>query len=121
MRSFVAAIRLFLVVEAIAFGIVSLIHAQVLAFGAPEPAAATAEGIIAVALVATLALTWLWPAGTRGLAIAVHVFAIAFTLLGMYLNIRFGSGNPWDVPFHVGILLVMAWGLVVALRGRAAA
>jgi hypothetical protein len=107
-----------LVAEAIAYATASLIHAEVLLPGNPDPAASTAEGIIAVVLVAGAAVSWLRPAWTRLTALLVQGFALAGTSIGLYLFVTLTPEKVADIVFHVVIMLVLAGGLVLAARLR---
>ena len=111
------SIRLFLILEGVSFGVAGLIHSGLLIAASQDPAAAIAESTIAVVLLVAYVLTWLWPTRTRAFGIAAQGFALALTLIGAYVSIvGVGPHTVLDVVFHVGILLVLVWGLVVALR-----
>jgi len=73
--------------------------------------------VIAAVLLAGLATTWLAPAVTLGTGLAAHTFALLGTLVGLF-TIAIGVG-PRTVPdraYHVSIVAVLIWGLVVAKR-----
>ncbi len=113
----VAVIRGLLLVEAIAFGLASLIHRGLLVDGYADPAASTAEGIIGIVLAAGLVGTLLMPVRTRVIALLAQGFALIGTSIGLYLVIRgVGPNTVPDVIFHVGIWLLLIIGLVVAWR-----
>jgi hypothetical protein len=84
------AIRLFMLFEAATFVAASLVHAGVLITGYEHREARIAERVIAIALLA-------------------GVFTIA---------IGIGPRTAPDIAYHVGIVLVLACGLVVAARAR---
>jgi hypothetical protein len=110
-------IRLFLIVQGISFAVAALIHSGAVIDGYQHEGAARAESIIAAELLAGLGLTWIWPPLTRVIAIAVQAFALALTYIGTYVSIiGVGPHTVPDIVFHVGILLVLMWGLVVAAR-----
>jgi hypothetical protein len=85
------AIRLFLVLEGIAFIAASLTHFGVLMHGYEHRPAGTAEGVIGVVLLIGYALTWMLPGTIRGIGIAVQAFALLGTCVGIY-TIAIGVG-----------------------------
>lgn len=105
-------IRLILVVAVAAFALLSSIHAGLSIRGWEHSQAATAEGVIAAVLALGLAATWIWPAGTRDIALGVLGFALLGTLVGV-LTIAVGVGpqTPPDIVLH-GLLVI---GLVAGL------
>lgn len=110
-------IRLFMIVEAASFLIAALIHSGVLTAGYEHRAAAIAANVIALALVAGLAWSWIRPAATRTAGIAAQGFALLGTVVGL-LTIVIGVGprTAPDIAYHVAILFVLAAGLAIALR-----
>jgi hypothetical protein len=107
-------IRAFLGVEGIAFAVVSSIHAGVLPLGQPH-SAWIPEGVIAAVLFAALLASWPLVAHAAVVALAGQTFAIGLTAIGAYVTvIGIGPTNPWDLPFHVGALIVLAAGVAVA-------
>jgi hypothetical protein len=113
------AIRLFLLVEATSFIIASLIHSGRLIPGYAHPQARIAEGVIATVLLAALVWIWIRPASLRRAALAAQGFALLGTLVGVFtIVIGVGPRTAPDVAYHIAILLILAWGLSVAARGR---
>lgn len=112
-------IRLFMLVEAAAFLLAASIHAGLLAGGYEHREARIAESVIALALLAGLAVTWIRPGWTRAAGLAAQGFALFWTLVGI-VTIAIGIGpRTWpDVAYHTGIVVVLAWGLFVARRPR---
>jgi hypothetical protein len=108
-----------LIIEAVAFAAASLTHFGILVDGFEDTAAGTAEGIIGAVLLAGWVVARWRPDRTRRIAIGAQAFALAGTLVGLTLVIR-GLGPPTipDLVFHVAIALVLAVGLVTAIRGR---
>lgn len=110
-------IRAFLLFEAIAFGLASLIHRGLLVEGYADPAASTAEGIIGLVLAAGFAVSFVAPGRIRLIGLVVQGFALLGTSIGLFLVLRgIGPNTVPDVVFHVGIYLVLIVGLVVAAR-----
>jgi hypothetical protein len=61
--------------------------------------------------------TTIRPAWTRWAALVAQAFALVGSLIGLSLVIRgVGPSTVPDLVFHVGIVLVLAGGLVVAAR-----
>jgi hypothetical protein len=111
-------IRLFLLLEGATFVTAGLVHFGVLTHLDRDPQAARAESTIAAVLLLGFGLSWVWPSRTRGIGLAAQAFALTFTLVGAYLSVvGIGPHTVPDVVFHVGILLALVWGLVVAARG----
>jgi len=120
--SFVSGIRVLLLVEAVAFGLASLIHRGLLVSGYADPGASTAEGIIGIVLALGLLATFLMVERTRLAALLAQGFALAGTSIGLFLVIRgVGPNTVPDVIFHVGIWLLLLVGLIVAARGPSSA
>ena len=113
------AIRAFLLFEAIAFGLASLIHRGLLVDGFADPGASTAEGIIGLVLAAGLAGTFLFASAARVIGLVAQTFALLGTSIGLFLVIRgVGPNTVPDVIFHVGIYLVIILALIVTARTR---
>ncbi len=113
-------IRLFLLVEGASFLLASLIHRGLLIAGYAHQAASIAETVIAVVLLVGLGLTWLWPARTRLIGLVAQAFALLGTLVGVFtIAIGVGPRTVPDVAYHLTILAVLTWGLVVAARSPA--
>jgi hypothetical protein len=112
-----STIRRFLLLEGAGFVLAALVHSGVLVRGYEDAGAATAEGVIGAVLLAGLALSWALPARTRTIGIATQGFALMGTFIGAFVAvIGVGPSTPPDVAFHVGMLLALFWGLVVAAR-----
>jgi hypothetical protein len=112
-------IRHFLLGEAVAFGLAALVHAGILPLGYEHEGAYVPEGIIGVVLLAGFGLTWALPAWTRQIGIAAQGFALTGSLIGLYVGvIGVGPHTVPDFVFHVGIVLALLSGLVLAARGE---
>jgi hypothetical protein len=113
-------IRVFLLVEAAAFAAAALAHAGVLVHGYEHQQARIAESLTALVLLAGLVLSWLRPAWTRQAGILAQGFALLGTLIGLFtIAVGVGPQTAPDVAYHLGILAVLVWGLVVAVRAPA--
>ncbi|MGH2377689.1 MAG: hypothetical protein ACRDGT_04370 [Candidatus Limnocylindria bacterium] len=118
-RDFQRKIRLFMLAEGVTFATVALVHAGVIPVGSLDPIASIAESVIAVVLLAAFGLTFISPARARAAGLGAQGFALAFTLVGTYFTLRFpGVSTMGDAVFHVVIVFVLLWGLVVAARTR---
>lgn len=112
-------IRLFLLFEAATFVVAACVHSGFLVAGYEHQKARIAEGVIALALLAGLALTWMNPAWTRAVGLAAQGFALLGTLVGIFtIAVGVGPRTVPDVVYHVAIVIVLAWGLMVAGRQR---
>lgn len=78
------------------------------------------EAVTGTVLLGALALSWAFPAATRGLAIAAQAFALLGTLVGIYgiylTIIGIGTSTVLEIAFNIGILLTLIAGLIVAVR-----
>jgi len=110
-------IRSFLLFEAATFVVAALIHSGVLIDGYEHEKARIAEGVIAIVLLAAAASTWIWPACTRKAGLAGQTFALLGTLIGIFtIVVGVGPRTVPDVAYHVAIVAVLIWGLVVTKR-----
>jgi hypothetical protein len=108
-------IRIFLIVEAAAFLAAASIHLGLLPVGYEHSKAGIAETVIAVVLLLGLAWTRIHPSSTRRAGTAAQAFAILGTLVGLFtIAIGIGPRTIPDIAYHLVILGVLAWGLVVA-------
>src|SRR3989442_58955 len=113
----VRAVRLLLLFEAATYVLAALAHFGILVSGYEHRAAGTAESVIAAVLLAGFAATWIGPALTRGIGLAAQTFALLATLLGLFtIVIGVGPRTVPDVAYHVSIVAILIWGLVVAKR-----
>jgi hypothetical protein len=113
-------IRLFLLIEGASFLTAGLIHRGVVITRYAHQQAAIAETVIAIVLLIGLGLTWIWPAQTRLIALVAQAFALLGTLIGVFtIAIGIGPRTAPDIVYHLTILAVLAWGLVVAARAPA--
>jgi hypothetical protein len=110
-------IRLFLLIEGASFLAAGLIHRGVFLTGDAHQYASIAETIIALVLLVGLGLTWIWPTHTRLIGLVAQAFAVLGTLVGVFtIAIGVGPRTVPDIVYHLTILAVLAWGLVVAAR-----
>ena len=111
------ALRLFLLFEGASFLIAGLIHLGLLVAGYQHQAASIAERTLAAVLFIGLALTWVWPARTRLIGLVAQAFALLGTLVGVFtIAVGVGPRTIPDIAYHLTILAVLVWGLVVAAR-----
>jgi hypothetical protein len=110
-------IRAFLLIEATAFAAAALVHSGVLVQGYEHRQARIAESVIAVVLLGGLVVSWARPAWTREAGLAVQAFALLGTLVGLFtIAVGVGPRTAPDIAYHVGIVAVLIWGLLVAVR-----
>lgn len=106
-------------IELAAFTVAALIHFGLLIDGYAHQKAGTAESVIALVLVVGLAATWIRPGSTREIGLAAQGFALLGTLVGIFtIAIGVGPRTTPDIVYHIGILVVLGSGLVVAVRAR---
>ncbi|HXE15025.1 MAG TPA: hypothetical protein VN633_23070 [Bryobacteraceae bacterium] len=113
-------IRLFVLIEGITFIIAALTHFGVLIGGYEHHLAGRAESVIGIVLLAGLALTWIRPAWTRGIGLAVQAFALFGTFVGIFtIVVGIGPRTVPDVIYHVCIVIVLVSGLIKTAQSRA--
>jgi hypothetical protein len=113
-------IRLFLLVEGASFLAAGLIHRGVFITAYTHQQASIAETTIAVVLLIGLGLTWIWPAQTRLIGLVAQAFALLGTLVGAFtIAIGVGPRTAPDIAYHLTILAVLTWGIIVAARAPA--
>ena len=113
-------IRLFLLIEGVSFLAAGLVHRGVFFSGYAHQQASIAETSIAIVLLAGLGLTWIWPAHTRLIGLVAQTFALLGTLVGVFtIAVGVGPRTAPDIAYHLTILAVLMWGIVVAARAPA--
>lgn len=110
-------IRIFLSVEAAAFGLAALVHTGTLLDGYQHREAAIAESVIAAVLILGLIVNALRPHLHRLVGLGAQGFALLGTLVGL-LTIAIGVGpqSRFDVALHLGLVTLLLAGLVVSAR-----
>lgn len=112
-------IRLFLLCECAAFAAAALIHSGVLVGGYEHREARIAESVIAIVLLTGLVLSWIRPQSTRMFGLAAQGFALFGTMIGIVtIAIGIGPRTVPDIAYHIAIVIVLACGLVLAMRTR---
>jgi hypothetical protein len=112
-----SAIQRFMIVEAVCFTVAALVHGGVLLAGYEHREARIAESVLAIVLFIGLLLTWVRPGWERAAGIAAQGFALLGTLVGIFtIIVGVGPRTAPDVIYHIAIVAVLVWGLVVALR-----
>jgi hypothetical protein len=113
----IAPVRLFIAAEAVTFLVAASIHRGFLIPGDQHQAASIGESVIACVLFIALLLTWIRSANTRLFGLVGQGFAFLGTLVGLFtIAIGVGPRTMPDVAYHVSILAVLAWGLIVTYR-----
>jgi hypothetical protein len=110
-------IRVFLLLEAVTFVAAALAHSGVLVHGYEHPEARIAESTIALVLFVGLLLGWIRPAWTRAAGMAAQGLALLGTLVGLFtIAVGVGPRTAPDIVYHLGIVAVLVWGLLLAAR-----
>ena len=111
------ATRVFMAIEAGTFCLAATIHFGRLMSGYGHRKAAIAESMIAFVLLVGLAFTWIRATSARMVGLAVQLFALLATFVGIFtMAIGVGPRTAPDVAYHVGIVIVLVCGLIVAAR-----
>jgi hypothetical protein len=115
------SLRFLMLLEAATFIGAAAIHAGLLVDGYQHREARIAETVIAAvllagALVASISRRWARPVG-----IAAQGFALVGTLVGIVtIAIGIGPRSFADVLYHLLIVIVLTYGVVVAVRDHSA-
>jgi hypothetical protein len=114
-------LRAFMVVETFAFAAAALVHFGVLLHGYEHHDARIAESVIAAVLLCGLALSALRPRLLRATALGAQGFALLGTCVGLFtIAVGVGPRTMLDVIYHVSVVAVLIWGLIVATRTSSA-
>jgi hypothetical protein len=112
-----SSIRLLIFGEAVVFLVAALVRAGMLIGGYQHREARVAETVIASVLFLGAVLSWVTPSLTRTLGIAVQGFALLGTLVGVSMIIvGVGPRTILDVVYHLGIVGLLLWGVIVTVR-----
>ena len=118
MSNHTSPIRLFLALETLAFLTAASVHLGLSLHGYEHRQAGTAESVIGGVLLFGLALTAIRPASTRAVGLGAQAFALFGTLVGIFtIAVGIGPRTALDLTFHIGIVIVLIFGLIAAVRG----
>ena len=110
-------IQLFLLAETILFLNAAAAHFTILGGGNPDRAAGTAESVIGLVLLAGLITTIVRERLTRSAGLAVQVFALLGTLVGVFtIIVGVGPQTITDIIIHAVMLTLLVSGLVFTRR-----
>ncbi|MGH8946293.1 MAG: hypothetical protein ACRDVL_09090 [Acidimicrobiia bacterium] len=103
--------------ETIVFALASATHGGLFGDDYRHTEASTAEGVIAVVLLAGLAVSLVRPSLSRRAGLWAQGFALLGTLVGLFtIIIGVGPRTVPDVVFHSGLIVLLVWGLVTVAR-----
>ena len=115
-------VRAFLLIECVAFACAAAVHAGLLGAAYAHDAARNAESLIAVVLLGGLIVSMMRPASTRRAGLLAQGFALALTCVGIgFIVVGMGPQTVGDIVYHVGIVIFLIYGMVVAARPSAVA
>ena len=111
------ATRIFMMIEAGTFCLAATIHFGRLMAGYGHRKAGIAESVIAFVLLVGLSFTWIRATSTRMVGLTAQSFALLATLVGIFtIAIGVGPRTAPDIAYHVGIVMVLVCGLIVAAQ-----
>ena len=111
------ATRVFMMIEAGTFCLAATIHFGRLMAGYGHRKAGIAESVIAFVLPVGLAFAWIRATSTRIVGLVAQWFALLATLVGIFtIAIGVGPRTAPDIAYHVGIVIVLVCGLIVAAQ-----
>jgi hypothetical protein len=107
-----------MVLEAMTFIAAAAIHAGLLVDGYQHREARIAETVIGAVLLAGAAAASINPRWARPAGLVAQGFALIGTLVGIVtIGIGIGPRTFADITYHILIVLVLIYGLVVTARG----
>ena len=110
-------VRAFMLFEAATYIVAALIDSGIFIAGYEHSAARIAESVIAVVLLAGVVSAWIRPVASRVTGLTARGFALLGTLAGVFtIIIGMGPRTVPDAVYHVCIIIVMVFGLVVTAR-----
>jgi hypothetical protein len=116
----VSKVRLLLLVQTAVFLAAAFTHSGVLVSGYEHRQAATAESVIAAVLLLGWLASWLSPRRTRAAGLTAQAFALLGTIVGVIMvAIGVGPRTPLDIVYHLGMVVLLIFGLVVTSRSAA--
>ena len=113
----VSNVRLLLLVEAAVFIIAAFTHFGQFLGGYEHQRAGIAETTIAAVLLLGWLVSWLRPGMTRAVGLVAQGFALLGTIVGVTMvAIGVGPRTPLDIIYHVGMIILLVYGLIVTVR-----
>jgi len=110
-------VRVFLSIEAVAFGLAALVHSGLLIHGYEHREARIAESVIGTVLLLGLAGGIAVPPWSRAVALGVQGFALLGTGVGIFTMIVGHGPQSWfDVTLHTALVSLLISGLIVVGR-----
>lgn len=110
-------VRFLLVLEALSFAAAALVHFGVIIPGYEHAKARIAESVIAIILLVGFMAALVNPGKIRTIALVVQGLALFGTIIGLFtIAIGVGPQSLPDIGFHVYIVILLVWGLVLARR-----
>lgn len=115
----IQTVRLFLLVEALAFSTAALTHFGLLFAGYYHHQASIAESVIAFVLFIGAGVSFARPSLTMRAGLLAQGFALFGTLIGIFtIVVGVGPRTIPDIVYHILIVVLLATGIAVILRGR---
>jgi hypothetical protein len=116
------SLRFLMLLEAVTFLAAAGIHAGLLVSGYDHREARIAETVIAVVLLAGAVVASFGPVWARRAGLVAQGFALAGTVVGIItIAIGIGPRSFADVMYHVIIVCVLIYGVILAVRARPSA
>jgi hypothetical protein len=115
----IQTVRIFLLVEGLAFSTAALTHFGLLFPGYYHHQASIAESVIACVLFIGAAISFARPSLTMRAGLLAQGFALFGTLVGIFtIVVGVGPRTLPDIIYHVLIVILLATGIGVIVRGR---
>jgi hypothetical protein len=115
----IQTVRLFLLVEGFAFSTAALTHFGLLFPGYYHHQASIAESVIACALFIGAGISFARPSLIMRAGLVAQAFALFGTLVGIFtIVVGVGPRTVPDVIYHILMVILLATGIAVIVRGR---
>jgi hypothetical protein len=107
--------------EAVTFLAASCIHLGLFVQGYEHREAHIAETVIGMVLLIAILVATIRPSSTRAAGLVGQGFALLGTLVGLFtIAVGVGPRTVPDVVYHVAVVVVLIWGLMVTKRADGA-
>jgi hypothetical protein len=111
--------RVILFLASVLYAAAGSVHFGWLTSGYEHSKAGTAESVIAAVLFGGLLVSFIKPLWTRVAAIAVQIFAVLLTFVGLFtIAIGIGPRTGPDLILHACMLALLFFGLYMTIRSQ---
>lgn len=114
--------KILIILETVLFIVAALVHSGKLIAGYRHKKARIAESVIGLVLLTGLLLGFIYPAYSDAVGLTVQAFALLGTFVGLFtIVIGVGPRSVPDYVFHIVIMIILAFGLIITKKPSPAA